>query len=124
MKYLRQLGILFALCTAGELLAYAVGGRLPGNILGMMLRFVLLCTGLLKLSHVEETADFFLKNMAFFFLPACLGILELFEQLRPVLGRLLLVCLITTFLTALAAAGTVKLVLALQRRHADKKEVD
>lgn len=122
MKYLRQLGILFALCAAGDLLALLTGGYLPGNVLGMSLLFVLLVSGLVKLSHIEDTADFFLKNMAFFFLPACLGVLEIYDQIRPVLIPLLAVCLLTTLLTALAAAGTVHLVLALQRRHAARRE--
>lgn len=123
MKYLRQLGILFALCAAGDVLAFLTGGRLPGNVLGMTLLFVLLVSGLLHVSHIEDTADFFLQNMAFFFLPACLGLLEVYPQIQTVLLPLLLVCVLTTFLTAAATAVTVRLVLSIQqRRRAAKKE--
>ena len=116
MKHLRQLAILFALCAAGDLLSLLTAGRLPGNVLGMMLLFVLLVTGLLRLSHIEDAADFFLKNMAFFFLPACLGVLEIYDEIRDVVLPLLAVCLLTTLLTAAVTAAVVRLVLRLQKK--------
>lgn len=121
MKYLRQLATLFAFCVAGDALSVLTAGKLPGNVLGMSLLFALLALGLVKLSHVENAADFFLQNMAFFFLPACLGILDVFPQIRGVLLPILAVILLTTLLTAGAAAGTVHLVLRLQARAETRK---
>ncbi|WP_227103416.1 CidA/LrgA family protein [Intestinibacillus massiliensis] len=118
MKYLRQLAILFALCVAGDLLSVLCAGKLPGNVLGMSLLFILLAFGVIKLSHVEEAADFFLKNMAFFFLPACLGILDVFPQIKSQLVPILAVIILTTLITAAVTAGTVHLVLKLQARRA------
>ena len=47
-----------------------------------------------KLHHVEDTADFLLQNMAFFFLPACLGILDIFADIKGEILAILAVCLL------------------------------
>ena len=49
---------------------------------------------------------------------------ELYFQDGEMIGILLAVCLITTFLTAFATAGTVHLVLRLQQRKAAQKGGD
>ena len=38
--------------------------------------FALLCTGVVKLRHVELAADFLLKHLVFFFVPVALGLME------------------------------------------------
>lgn len=116
MKVIRQLAILFAFCVAGDLLSALVGRKIPGNVLGLLLLFTLLATGMIKVGYVEETADFFVNNMAFFFLPACIGILDVFAQVKNQLLPILVVILVSTVITALVAGLTVHLVLRLQRR--------
>ena len=117
MKYLRQLGVLLACCAAGDALSILLRGALPGNVLGMILLLVLLLTRALKTRHIEHAADFFLKNMAIFFLPVSLGILELYTDLHGQLAAIFAVCVLTTFVTAFVTAGTVHLVLRFQRRR-------
>lgn len=121
MKYLKQLGVLLACCIAGDALSLLLNHRLPGNVLGMALLLVLLLTGVLKESHVQDTADFLLHNMAFFFLPACLGVLEIFSEIRSEIAAILAVCVLTTLCTAAATALTVHLVYRLQRREKEER---
>ncbi len=114
--------MIFACCVAGNALSVLTADKLPGNVLGMILLFVLLLVGALRLSHVENVADFFLENMAFFFLPACLSILDVFPEIKAKLLPILFVVLATTLITAAATAATVHLVLRLQTKtHAARK---
>lgn len=115
MNHLRQLGLILAVCAAGDLLSHMIGGLLPGNVLGMLLMLLLLAGRVLRPAAIGDTADFFLKNMAVFFLPVSLGILDLYADLHSQLPRIVLIVVVTTFLTAFATAGTVHLVLRLQR---------
>ncbi len=117
VNYLRELGIILAICVLGEVISVLIGGALPANVLGMILLLVLLASRLIKARQVEHAADFFLKNMAIFFLPVSLGILELYNQLKSQLVAIIAVCVITTFLTALATAGTVHFILVLQSKN-------
>lgn len=119
MKYLKQLLVLLACCVAGDALSLLLHGALPGNVLGLALLFVLLCSPL-RLHHVEQTADYLLQNMAFFFLPACLGVLEIFAQIKSEILAILAVCVLTTLCTAAATAFTVHIVFRLQHRESEE----
>lgn len=123
MKYLSQLGILLTCCVAGDAVSILLHHRLPGNVLGMALLFLLLLFGVLKESQVQDTADFLLHNMAFLFLPACLGVLEIFASIKPEIAAILSVCVLTTLCTAAATALTVHLVFKLQH-HEEEEAFD
>ncbi|MGN1031139.1 MAG: CidA/LrgA family protein [Butyricicoccaceae bacterium] len=122
MKYLKQFSILCAFCFAGDLLSVPLGGKIPGNVLGIALLLVFLCMKWVRESQFQEVGTFLQQNMAFFFLPASLGILEVLPQIGSKFGILLLISVITTFLTAAAAALTVIFVVRLQNRSKAKKE--
>lgn len=116
MSYLEQLGVLLGCCVAGDALSLLLRGRLPGNILGLTLLLVLLICGMVKPAHVADTADFLLRNMAILFLPACLGVLDIFADIKTEILGIIAVCALTTLCTAAATALTVHLVYRLQRR--------
>lgn len=120
MNYIRQLGVLIACCVAGDALSILLHGALPGNVLGLTLLLLLLIFGPVRLDHVEHTADFLLQNMAFFFLPACLGVLEIFAQIKSEILAILAVCALTTLCTAAATAFTVHIVFRLQNRQSEE----
>jgi len=79
---MKQLGVLLACCVGGSLLSLLLRGLLPGNVLGLTLLLALLIFGAVRLHHVESVADFLLQNMAFFFLPAMLGVLEIWNDIK------------------------------------------
>lgn len=116
MNEIKQLGILLACAAAGEALSLLLGGRLPAGVLGLTVLLLLLAGRRLHPRRIEGAADFLLRNMAFFFLPACLGVLDIFDEIRSEALAILAVCLLTTFCTAAAAALTMRAVLHLQRR--------
>ncbi|HIV20174.1 MAG TPA: CidA/LrgA family protein [Candidatus Merdivicinus intestinigallinarum] len=120
MKLLIQIGIIFGVCWVGEGLSKLL--PLPGSVISMILLFLLLLTKLLKPAHIAEKSDFLLKNMAFFFIPAGVAIMEslgvLWENLLPFLT----VCFVTMVITFAATAYTVRLVIWLQNRLSAGKE--
>ena len=120
MNYIRQLGVLIACCVAGDALSILLHGALPGNVLGLTLLLLLLIFGPVRMDHVEHSADFLLQNMAFFFLPACLGVLEIFAQIQSEILAMLAVCVLTTLCTAAATALTVHIVFRLQHRESEE----
>ena len=113
---MKQLGVLLACCVGGSLLSLLLRGLLPGNVLGL----TLLIFGAVRLHHVESVADFLLQNMAFFFLPAMLGVLEIWNDIKSEALAILAVCLLTTLCTAAATALTVHIVFRLQHRETEE----
>ncbi|MDR3563741.1 MAG: CidA/LrgA family protein [Negativicutes bacterium] len=78
LKYLRwsgQLALLGGVYWAGTQIAERSGLPIPGSVLGVILLFFLLLSGIVKLEYVEEVADFLLKHLTFFFVPIAVGLM-------------------------------------------------
>lgn len=121
VKLLVQIGIVFGICLVGEGIAAVLPFAFPASVLSMLLLFVLLLCGVLKVEHIREKGDFLLKNMAFFFIPSGVALLEQVDFLKGKIMILLLICLITMVLTFAATAFTVRLVSRWQK-HLKKEE--
>lgn len=67
MKLLRQFLIILIICFIGEVLNKVVHVPLPGSIIGMILLFICLITGVIKLEKVDEISRFLIDHLAFFF---------------------------------------------------------
>ena len=116
MIQLCQFGVSFGVCWASQILENLLPVPFPASVIGMVLLFALLATGVLKLEHVREKADFLLANMAFFFLPAGVNVMNYFDLLGSALVPLLVICLATTVLVFGATALSIKLTLRLMGR--------
>lgn len=121
IKLLFQTGIVFGICWLGEAASALLPIPIPGSVMGMLLLFLLLLI-LRKTDPIEEITEFLLKNMAFFFIPAGVGILAQFDLLWEKLLPLLTICVLTTLLTFLATAYTVRGVQILQEKARRRKE--
>ena len=108
MKLLCQVGVIFGVCWISQILESLLPIPFPASVIGMVLLFILLATGVLKLEHVREKADFLLANMAFFFLPAGVSVMNYFD--------VLVICLVTTVLVFGATALSIKFTLRLMER--------
>lgn len=109
MKLLRQTGIIVGICFAGELLNRLLKLPVPGNVLGMLILFTLLCTGVIKLEMIKEISDFLLDHLAFFFIPAGVGLLACMDALSGKWLAFLGVCVITTIIVMVVTGHTVQL---------------
>lgn len=122
MKSLFQIGIIFAVCFAGELISKLIPIAIPASVVSMLLLLVLLILKWIKPRHIERFGDFLLRNMAFFFIPAGVAIMEQFDLLKDNLLVFLLICFVTTILTFFVTAYTVKGVMAIQKKAREERE--
>ena len=99
MKIFRQLILVFGCSYAGEFISKGLHLPLPGSLVGMILLFVALSLRILRLEHIEETADFLLGHLPFFFIPAGVALMANFYHIQGIWVQILIVCLITTILT-------------------------
>ncbi|MDR3561381.1 MAG: CidA/LrgA family protein [Negativicutes bacterium] len=74
IRWLGQLAILYGVYWIGTMLE-ATGLPVPGSVLGVVLLFLLLSIGVVKLEYVEEVADYLLKHLMFFFVPVAVGLM-------------------------------------------------
>lgn len=75
-KFILQLFLLFFVYWISNEFAQFANLPIPGNVIGVILLFVLLACGIIKLNHVKEGADFLLKHLVFFFIPVTVGLMN------------------------------------------------
>lgn len=116
MNIMGELALIFGVCLVGEGISAALPFIFPGSVIALLLLAALLFSGLLKPKHLERAYGFLVANMAFFFLPPCVGIMERMEDILPQLLPFLLITVITTPLVYGVTAWTVQLVIRLQKK--------
>ena len=115
MKIIRQIGIIFTVCWLSLVIEKLLPFTFPASVIGMILLFLCLFTGVLKIEHIQEKADFLLGNMAFFFVPAGVSIMNYFDVLKHSIVQLVFVCILSTIITFAVTAWSVKLTLRLMK---------
>ena len=116
MKIICQIAIIFTICWISQIVEAILPFPFPASVIGMVLLLILLLVRALKVDHIREKSDFLLSNMAFFFIPAGVSIINYFDILASNLIPLLVICLVTTVLVFGATALSIKLTLRLMER--------
>lgn len=118
MKYLRQFCIILFVSFLGEMLRAIIPLPVPASVYGLVLMLLALCTGILKLEQIKETADFLIEIMPVMFIPAAVGLLDAWPALQPVWLPVIVITILTTILV-MAVTGQVT---QLMIRRAQRKE--
>ena len=117
MHIMGELALIFGICLVGEGVAALLPVAFPASVISMILLMVLLLTGTVKDKHIRTVSHFLVANMAFFFLPSFVGMIEHVELLKSQALPLLLIVVLTTPVVYLVTAWTVRLLmLGLRRR--------
>ena len=99
----RGLALLVGFFLLGGFL-HRVGVPIPGGVLGLLLLYVALTTGLVPLAWLQRAADLLLRHMVLLFVPLTVGLMDL----GRVLSRqafALSASLIVSFLAVLLTTG-------------------
>ncbi|MCR5724973.1 MAG: CidA/LrgA family protein [Treponema sp.] len=116
MKILLQLAFVCAICIAGNAVSSILPFAFPGSIIAMLLLFALFCLRLVKVEQLNPSGKWLQNNMAFFFLPANLMIIEELGLISQVWLQLLLISVVSTIVTFAVAAGAATLAAHIQSR--------
>ena len=122
MRILRQFGVIFGVCWASLVIEHYLPFSFPASVIGMILLLLCLLTGFLKIEHVQEKADFLLGNMAFFFVPAGVSIINYFDILKSTVLQLLVICVVSTIVTFAVTAYVVTLTVKLMEKKKGGKK--
>lgn len=96
LKLFREALIILGIYLVGDLLSTSLHLPIPGNILGMVILFILLCTKIVKVDNISNVTNFLLDHLAFFFIPAGVGLMASLGIIKSTWWQLLIVCILTT----------------------------
>lgn len=117
MKYVRQFMIVLLFSFIGEVLKYLLPFPVPASIYGLIILFVCLETGLLKISAIEETAKYLVEIMPLMFIPAGVGLLESWGVLQPILIKIAIITVVSTLVVMIVAGNVTQFVIRMEKRR-------
>ena len=127
MKTFKQLVLIIAFTLIGNLLSYLLSlihFPFPGSLIGMLLLFLFLLVGWIKMDSIHDVGQFFIDNMGIFFVPASIAILKQVELISQIWWKLIIIILGAFVISFIATYYSVKLTLYIQNRVSKQKETD
>ena len=119
MKYIKQLILILAISFVGELLKYLLPLPVPASIYGMVLMFLALLTGVIKLEHVRETGKFLIEIMPLMFIPAGVGLMSSWSTLKPLLLPVAVITVVTIVTVMVASGHTAQFILKREEKRGE-----
>ena len=119
MKYILQFGIIIGISFAGEALGALIPLAIPGSIYGMVIMFLCLAIGVIKLEWIEKTADFLLSIMTIMFLPAIVGLIPAWGEVKQMILPAIVVIFAVTVIV-MGITGKLADALIAGKRRKDK----
>lgn len=101
MKYLKQFLIIILVSCIGELLYYLLPLPIPATIYGLIIMLGLLILKLVPLDAVKETAEFLIEIMPVMFIPAGVGLIVYWPQLKEFLIPICVIIVVSSILVML-----------------------
>ena len=114
MRTLKQLGIILLILWVGDVIQSIFKLALPGNVIGMIILFILLTSNVLKLNAIEKISETLLNHLTFLFIPTAVGIVTVLYLLKGNVASLLVVVFISFFVVIVVTGLTVQFMIGLK----------
>ena len=117
---LKEFMLIFTINYVGILLSKILHLPLPGTIVSLLLLFLMLQFKVLKLEKIENAGNFLLLNMTIFFMPPTVKIIDSYELLEKDLFKIIVIIIVSTFLTMGITGKVVQLMIDFKERKEKK----
>ena len=114
IRIIAQIAILWLFYLIGELIVQWTGVIIPASIIGLVLLWICLMTGLLNVKLIQDGAGFLIAFLTLFFIPSTVGVIQ-YPELLSSAGILLVVAVIISSAFAFILSGKVS-------QYIEKKE--
>ena len=121
---LKEFMLIFSINYVGILLSKILHLPLPGTIVSLLLLFFMLQFKILKLEKIENAGNFLLLNMTIFFMPPTVKIIDSYELLDKDLFKIIVIIIVSTFLTMGITGKVVQLMIDFKERKEKNNERD
>lgn len=96
MKFIKQFGIIMLISFLGEILKGIIPLSIPSSIYGLLIMLLLLKLNILPLESVREAGNFLIEIMPLMFIPAGVGLITSWNELRKILIPIIIITILTT----------------------------
>ena len=106
LKIIVQVFLLWVIYYLSTWIVFLLQLPIPGTVLGMIILFTLLSTGVIKEEWLSAAANPLLKHLSFFFIPLAVELMQ-WGDLFMQKGSLLFIPLVVSILVALLTTGAI-----------------
>lgn len=99
MNIFRQILLIVGILVISTIIQNVFTLPIPANVLGMIILLLLLSLGIVKDKHIENFTNFILLNLAFFFVPASVGLIDSYQLINKDILSIVAILTLSTFLT-------------------------
>ncbi len=121
MKYVNQFLIILGFSFVGELIHAALPLPVPASVYGLVLLFVCLQAGIVKLNQVEQAADFFLQIMPVLFISASVSLMNIISDILGSLAAIVIITAVSTFVVMGVTGKTAQFMIERKERKEARK---
>jgi len=122
LKVIMQIFLLWIIYYFSTWVVHFLHLPLPGSVMGMMILFTLLATGILKERWLSAATNPLLKHLSFFFIPIAVELMD-WGDLFIEKGHLLFLPLVISILVALLiTGGSVQFLINFQDEKKESEE--
>ncbi len=119
-RILKAAFIIILLLAIGNALSWLINGFIPGSVIGMLLMFLSLISGIIKPDDVRPVAEFLTKNMAILFVPSAVGIMDQWSLIKINLVAWILIIVVSTILVMASTGWTQDLFAKILKKKVKK----
>lgn len=119
---LKSFLIVFACLFLGEVFIWLTKLPLPPSVIGLLVLFLGLQTGIVKLQSVQQLAKVMLDYLVLLVIPACISIMQYLDIIRDDLWVLLVATAVSTMLVLMTTAKSHQWLRELQKRWANQQD--
>ena len=116
MKIMSQIGIILGICWVSTVVEAVLPFSFPATVIALVLTLLLLVCKVIKNEQIKDFSDFMLGNMAFFFIPVGVNIINYLDVLKSNAVQLMIICVVSTILTFAVTAYSIKFTLYLMKK--------
>ena len=122
MKYAYQVMIIGGISFAGELLN-TLPLPVPASVYGMVILLICLCTKVIRLNQIQETADFMLAAMPLVFVGPGVALMESFGLMKDSLLGIVIISIVSMVLVMILT-GLIAQFLVIKKRRLEEERLE
>ena len=122
MKLLYQFGVILAVTFVGELLYALLPLPIPASIDGLIVMLICLGTKVVKLSQVKIAADFLIDIMPPMFIPAAVGLIVVWGDLKEILIPVVVITCLSTVIVMVCTGKVTQTLIRRKQKTGEMKD--
>ena len=122
MKLLYQFGVILAVTFVGELLYALLPLPIPASIYGLIVMLICLGTKVVKLSQVKIAADFLIDIMPPMYIPAAVGLIVVWGDLKEILIPVVVITCLSTVIVMVCTGKVTQTLIRRKQKTGEMKD--